>query len=135
MIWLLGWVWWLFVPVRKRLAVANYRKAFPDRDPGELRRTVGGVVWGYFELIFGARATIEGLDKIEGPALLLASHTGSWDVCLVSFGACKPTTIFVKTPANPLVAWCRSDTQRMSNEERNEHPHRQMGDRMRRRDR
>lgn len=105
MIGLLGWLWWLVVPIRRRLAVANYRWAFPDRDAGELRRSVGEVVWGYLQLAIGVQARLEGLDQVRPGTICLAGHGASWDLALVSAAQHLPISIFVKTPSNPLAAW------------------------------
>lgn len=105
MIALLGWIWWVLLPVRKRLAVANYVACFPERDPGELRRTVGELVLGYLELALGRRAEGRGLDLLRGGGLVLAGHGGAWDLCLISAARELPVTIFVRQPSNPLAAW------------------------------
>ena len=105
MIGLIGWIWWLCVPIRKQMAIDNYRYAFPDRPLGDLRRCVGEMVWGYVELAFGKRAQIHGGEQITHGGLCLAGHGGAWDLALISAAQHIPITIFVKTPANPLVAW------------------------------
>ena len=49
--WLLSWLWWTTLPVRKRLAVRNFRASLPGIDPGPpLRQMLRGMVLGYFEL-------------------------------------------------------------------------------------
>ena len=105
MITLLGWIWWLICPVRKRLAIENYRSAFPDRPSGELRRCVGEMIWGYIELAMGKRAEVRGAEQAANGGLCLAGHGGAWDLALISAAHHIPITIFVKTPSNPLVAW------------------------------
>ena len=105
MITLLGWLWWWVIPVRKRVAIANYRAAFPDRDPTELRRTVGEMIWSYVELACGKRATVHGVELAREGGVCLAGHMGAWDLCLVSAATKVPITIFVRPPTNPLVAW------------------------------
>jgi KDO2-lipid IV(A) lauroyltransferase len=100
-----GWIWWWLVPVRKRTAIDNYRRAFPERDPRELRRTVHEIVAGYFELFLGRRAVVHGAELAEGGGLALAGHLGAWDLALVSGAEAYPITIFVKPPANPIAAW------------------------------
>ena len=102
---LIGWIWWLLCPVRKRVAIDNYRAAFPDRPPGELRRSVGEMVWGYIELAAGRRAQVHGAEQAKQGGLCLAGHGGAWDLALISAAQHIPITIFVKTPTNPLVAW------------------------------
>jgi len=105
MITLIGWLWWTIIPIRKRVAIDNYRSAFPERDSGDLRQCVGEMVWGYVELAFGRRAVVHGAEQAAQGGLCLAGHGGAWDLGLVSAALQIPTTIFVKTPANPLVAW------------------------------
>ena len=105
MIAFIGWVWWLICPIRKRIAIDNYRRAFPDHTIGDLRRCVGEMVWGYIELARGKRAEIHGHEQITHGGLCLAGHGGAWDLALISAAQHIPITIFVKTPANPLIAW------------------------------
>lgn len=100
--WLLGWIWWCLLPVRRRLAVANHQAAFPDRPPDELRRTVGELAWSYVELALGRRATVEGLEGHHGGALVLAGHFSGWDLALLSLADHAPVTIFVREPSDRL---------------------------------
>jgi KDO2-lipid IV(A) lauroyltransferase len=104
MIGLIGWVWWWLVPIRKRLAVANFSAAFPDLPPKTLQRTVGEMVWGYVELARGKRAEVHGAELVQEGGICLAGHLGAWDMGLISAGECVNATVFVRTPANPLVA-------------------------------
>ncbi|MAY80429.1 MAG: hypothetical protein CL930_06540 [Deltaproteobacteria bacterium] len=103
--WLLGWVWWTILPIRKAMAIRNYRFAFPKHSPTELRHTVGDMVWSYVELAMGRRATLEGLELMRGGGICLAGHGGAWDLALISAAAHLPITIFVKPPSNRLAAW------------------------------
>src|SRR5664279_6383664 len=88
-----AWLWWLLVPVRRRLAILNFRSAFPGVPPGvPLRRMMAGLVLGYFELLHEERVpgsvelSIEGAGPIaeRGKAgkgtLVFAGHLGSWDL-------------------------------------------------------
>jgi len=102
---LLGWLWWYVIPIRKRLAIHNYRIAFPDQPVRDLRRSVGEMAWGYVELALGRRAHIHGAEQVTQGGLCLAGHGGAWDLALISVAHHIPVTIFVKTPANPWVAW------------------------------
>jgi KDO2-lipid IV(A) lauroyltransferase len=102
---LLGWLWWWVIPIRKRVAIANYRSAFPDRDPSELRRTVGEMVWSYIELACGKRAMVHGAELASEGGLCLAGHLSAWDLCLISAAQEVPISIFVRPPTNPLLAW------------------------------
>ena len=105
MISLLGWLWWWVLPIRKRVAIENYQSAFPERDPRELRRTVGEMIWSYVELALGKRATVHGAELASEGGVCLAGHLGAWDLCLISAAAEVPISIFVRPPSNPLVAW------------------------------
>ncbi len=100
-----GWLWWSLLPIRKRLAVEAYRACFPERDPAELRRSVGEMVEGYLDLVRGERCEFEGLEELEGPGLVLCGHFGAWDLTLISAGRVRPMTAFVKAPSNALAAW------------------------------
>ena len=105
MITVLGWIWWLVLPLRRKLAVANHQAAFPERDAGELRRTVGELAWSYVELLLGKRAQIEGLEHLEGGAIALAGHFGGWDLAMVSLAEATPVTVFVREPRDRIPAW------------------------------
>ncbi len=105
MTWLLGWLWWLVLPVRKRLAVDNFRRAFPEHAPGELRRTVGEIVMAYVHLLLGRRAEVEGAELLVGGGIIVAGHGMNWDIAMVTVGERAPLTIFVKPPSNRFAAW------------------------------
>ena len=102
--WLLGWVWWLLVPVRRRLATENFRRCFPEEPVGpSLRRGVGEMAAQYVHLFLGRRcASIENLELAEGGALCLAGHFGGWEVGLVSMASLAPMTVFIKEPSGAL---------------------------------
>lgn len=102
--WILGWFWWALLPIRKRLAIDSYRRCFPERDPTELRRTVGEIGSGYVDLVLGRRAVVHGAELLSHGGLLLCGHGASWDMTLVSLGEQTPVTIFVKPPSNPQAA-------------------------------
>jgi KDO2-lipid IV(A) lauroyltransferase len=102
--WVLGWLWWTVLPVRRNEAVAAYRAAFPDRDPRELRRNVGAVVASYAGLLVGRRAEVVGWELAEGGAIALAGHFAAWDLALLSAARHVPATIAVREPTNRLIA-------------------------------
>ena len=101
---LLGWLWWVVLPVRRREAVEAFSAAFPDQDPAGLRRNVGRVAASYVGLLFGRRAVVEGMGLARGGAVCLGGHFAAWDVALVSVARHVPTTITVKEPSNRLAA-------------------------------
>lgn len=103
--WLLGWIWWTVLPIRKRLALDSYRRCFPERPPAELRRSVGELAVQYLELAFGARAKIINPELASEGGICLAGHFGAWDIMLVSLASRVPVTAFVKIPSSPLAAW------------------------------
>ncbi|MFT5679368.1 MAG: KDO2-lipid IV(A) lauroyltransferase [Myxococcota bacterium] len=103
--WALGWIWWTVLPIRKRLAVASYRRCFPERSPGELRRSVGELAVQYLELALGRRAVVVNPELAEGGGLCLAGHFGAWDIMLVSLALKVPVTAFIKVPSSRLAAW------------------------------
>jgi KDO2-lipid IV(A) lauroyltransferase len=105
MISLFGWLWWWVIPVRKTLAIENFRAAFPDEPVSSLRRSIGEIAWGYCELFMGRRAVVHGAELVQGGGICLAGHFGAWDLALISAGEKVPATIFVRTPENGLVAW------------------------------
>lgn len=102
--WILGWLWWTLIPARKRLAVENFRRCFPERDPGELRQGVGEMVRAYLDLIRGRRSPVQDVELLAQGGIFLVGHCAAWDLALVSVAEQVPVTIFVKTPSNPLVA-------------------------------
>lgn len=99
---LLGWFWWCVVPVRRREAVAaaSRRGVTPDL----VRRSVGSVALGYWELLWGGAVDWRGLEAARGGALLFTGHLGPWDICLVEAAKIAPLTVFLKVPSNPLAA-------------------------------
>jgi KDO2-lipid IV(A) lauroyltransferase len=103
--WLLGWIWWTVLPIRKRLAVESYRRCFPERPVGELRRSVGELSVQYLELALGRRAEVLNPELAAGGGLCLAGHFGAWDIMLVSLASRVPVTAFIKVPSSPLAAW------------------------------
>lgn len=105
MIHLIGWLWWWVLPIRKKVAIANYQQAFPDRDPRELRRTVGELVAGYIDLLLGRPVALEGMEMVQQGGICLAGHGGAWDLALCAAARAVPATIFVRTPHNRLAAW------------------------------
>jgi len=105
MIRLIGWLWWWVIPIRKRLAIANYTAAFPDRDPRDLQRTVGELVTGYIDLLLGRPVTLHGMDQVQQGGICLAGHGGAWDLGLCAAARHVSATIFVRTPSNGLAAW------------------------------
>jgi len=117
--WLLAWVWWIALPVRKATAVANFRAVFPEQDPGAaLRRMMAGLVLGYFELLRevrapgsvtvsyrGQEALLAHLATGQG-AFFLAAHYGSWDLLgpMSNRDLSLPATTIVKVPTQPDIA-------------------------------
>jgi KDO2-lipid IV(A) lauroyltransferase len=115
----LAWLWWLFVPIRRGLAIRNFRSAFPGVAPGvPLRRMMAGLVLGYFELLREERfpgsvtLTVEGGEPIAGHqraglgTVVVAGHLGSWDLAgplLVRRMGLKAAAI-VKIPRSKSVA-------------------------------
>jgi lauroyl/myristoyl acyltransferase len=104
-IWVFGWLWWVVLPIRKRVAVANYARAFPERDRGELRRTVGEMVLAYIDLLRGVRARVEGAELLQGGVICLAGHFSAWDIGLTTAAMTVPTTATLREPANRLPLW------------------------------
>jgi len=117
MAWSLSWTWWLVLPIRRRVAVANLRRAFPQLPPGPtLRRAVREILLGYTELLRHFRDPVEiaweGVDPIRERhargqgTVIIAAHAGSWDLAVAAFPKSQqvPLSIFVKPPTQPDVA-------------------------------
>jgi KDO2-lipid IV(A) lauroyltransferase len=103
--WLLGWVWWLLLPVRRSLACDSFRRCLPDLQPGpHLRRSVGTLVAQYIGLLLGTRCTIEGLEHARGGGLCLAGHFAAWEIMAASLAREIPVTAFIREPSSPLAA-------------------------------
>jgi len=110
---IIGWLWWLFIPIRKNLAVANFQHCFPERTPGELRSGIGDIVVQYLYLFFGKRAHLALPEDIKGGGICLAGHGSAWDIALLSLAENVPVTIFLRKPSNRLLAkWITSQRAR-----------------------
>ena len=116
----LAWLWWWVVPVRKRLAVQNFERAFPDRRAGPaLRQSVYSMIHGYIEFAREHRrptaryrfSDFESLrERVQDGkgALVLTGHGGAWELlgraCSVELGL--PITLIVRQPTSPgTKAW------------------------------
>ena len=117
--WLLSWLWWIAVPVRRSLARANFRAAFPGLAPGPpLRQMLRGMILGYFELFRELHRpgtvtlAVDGVEEIversrRGKAtLVLATHLGSYDLIggLLVARTGVPSTVIVKIPRSAVLA-------------------------------
>ena len=117
--WLLSWLWWTAIPVRKKLAVGNFRASLPALDPGPpLRQMLRGMVLGYFELFRELHRpgtvtlAVDGVEEIVArsrggrPTLVLATHLGSYDLIggLLVQRTGVPSTVVVKVPRAPALA-------------------------------
>ena len=116
---MIAWLWWLVVPIRRRLAILNFRSAFPGVPPGvPLRRMTAGLVLGYFELLYEERIpgsvdlSIEGAgpiverEKSGQGTLVFAGHLGSWDLVgpLMARRTGMKAMVVVKIPRSKAVA-------------------------------
>ncbi len=117
MCWKLAWIWWLVLPVRRAVAVANLRACFPELPPGPtLRRSLAEILLGYVELLRHRRRPLElvyeDIELLTEPAgrgegtLVVAGHGGSWDLMVAGFPRAfdVPVSIYVKPPASPTLA-------------------------------
>ena len=110
--WLLAWLWWTVVPIRKATAVEGFRHVFPELPVGpNLRREAAELVMGYCELFCEARKpciqlTVENGELIQSQlasgngVILVAGHFGSWDLVgpMVGRDESLPVTVVVKNP-------------------------------------
>lgn len=113
--WTLAWLWYTVLPIRKAVAVKNYRAAFPGRPCGaDLRRMMHGLLLGYFELFHemrcrgrikveyrGADGLLNHLASGRG-AFLMAGHYGSWDLLgpMTNRDLRLPASTVVKVPTH-----------------------------------
>lgn len=106
--WLLAWLWWWLLPIRRREAQQNLRAALPEHatDGGRrvLCRMMHDILLSYLELCRWDRLQVtvqggEGLRAQAGPVLF--GHLGAWDVGLLAIGDTVPTACFLRPPADP----------------------------------
>ncbi len=111
--WFLAWAWWTVLPIRKRVAVRNLRRAFPEWSQARVRATLTAmlhnIVLGYIELLISERTGVSmveavGVEQLQPGSILLAGHGGSWDISLLALADATPTALFLKPPADP---WAR----------------------------
>jgi lauroyl/myristoyl acyltransferase len=102
--WFSGWIWWVFLPIRKKLAVDNFSRCFPQEQPSQLRKSVGDMVTQYIFILFGKRATFAQMPDISTGGICLAGHGSAWDIVLLTLAEKHPVTIFLKEPNNPVLA-------------------------------
>lgn len=103
--WVIAWVWWTVLPIRKRVAVANFRASFPDLQPRPaLLRMMHNLVLSYFEFVQfeHVAVTVEGAEGLFG-VVIVAGHGGAWDATILGTAEVTPMTIFFRTPANRWV--------------------------------
>ncbi|MEC7986879.1 MAG: lysophospholipid acyltransferase family protein [Myxococcota bacterium] len=93
---LIGFFWWFCFPIRKKLAIEQYQRCFPARDPRELRKSVGTCAGQYIEIFMGRRAVVRYPASLMKGGICLAGHGVGWDIALMSLGAHVPITIFVR---------------------------------------
>lgn len=109
--WGVAWLWWVLLPIRRKLAEQNVRRAFPDWGRRDVRRTLlammHNIVLSYVELFVfertGQKLVVEGADRIPPGSLVVAGHAGAWDLGLLALADGIPLASFVRTPRNPWV--------------------------------
>jgi Kdo2-lipid IVA lauroyltransferase/acyltransferase len=124
--WSLAWTWWTVLPVRKAVARANLRLAFPEMDQRRagrlLRLSLHDLALGYVELLHLVRRPklAEQLFEEDGfepmaeqvrsgkGCLLLCGHGGSWDLSLLAMtGRQKhllgPPALAVRLPTTIII--------------------------------
>jgi len=124
--WTLAWVWWLFLPKRRDLAIENVERSLPHIDAGSvLRKMMAGLILSMIESflhLWGCLPGLvfEGLDPIRERAragkgtLLLAGHSGAWELMVAAASRDQnlPLTLIARDiawgPARGLVAGARS---------------------------
>ena len=119
--WIVSWLWWTVLPIRKRVAVTNFRRAFPDANPGPpLRRMTRGLLLGYAEIVQVLRrperapgvVEFRDLDELNARTadgkgtIVAAGHFGSFDLCLMALGKVPGLDVscIVRAPTQPQVA-------------------------------
>lgn len=103
--WLVAAVWWTLLPVRRRVAVENLRRALPEASPrAVLTRMMHDLVLGFVEAVQFERLhiVVEGVEGVSG-AVILGGHAGNWEATLYALAERTPTAIFLRTPSHPWV--------------------------------
>jgi KDO2-lipid IV(A) lauroyltransferase len=106
--WGIAWLWWWVLPIRRRVAAENLRRALPDVPVRPtLTRMMHDLVLGYVEILDLSRVRVDvaGAEAVPPGALLLGGHGGSWDLALLRWADAIPLAIFLRTPADP---WARA---------------------------
>ncbi|MED5373579.1 MAG: lysophospholipid acyltransferase family protein [Myxococcota bacterium] len=107
--WLLAWVWWLVLPVRKRVAVDNLRKALPGVPVGPtLRAALASLALGIVELLQIDRIEVEatGLDALRARSLMglgsivVGGHAAGFEAAVGTLAEDIPSAVFVRPPRN-----------------------------------
>lgn len=122
----LSWVWWLIIPVRKRLAQDNLRHALPALSSGAtLRAAFASLALGFIELLQVQRGRVT-LEFHGDPALLerglsaqaslfIGCHSAGFEAATHLFAKRVPTSAFVRPPrqesARLLMERLRGDLQ------------------------
>lgn len=104
--WGVAALWWWLLPIRRRDAVENLRRALPEQPAGPtLRRMMHDLVLGYLEILRfrDLEIAVEGAEHVPPGSLVLAGHGGSWDVALLAWADALPLAIFLRTPSDPWV--------------------------------
>ena len=108
MAWMVAWMWWWGLPIRKRVAVQNLVASLPEAHPRRvLTRMMHDLVLGYIELtrFEDLEVEVSGAEGVTG-AIVVGGHGGAWDVALLGWARSFPVTIFLRTPRNRWVqAW------------------------------
>ena len=115
--WAVSWLWWLLIPIRRRQAVENLRRAFPELPPGRtLRRSVAELVLGYIEVLHWARGrrlvTFDGWHALAERCaagkgtLFVGGHGGAFELALLSGSqqARVQASVFARVVQNAPVA-------------------------------
>jgi len=122
--WCLAWLWWLVVPVRRKVAEDNIAQALPHIPPGArarlLRRSVHDIALGYPELLHFLRDPVgrcsmlhvEGMEHVHPHVnrgqgvIVVGGHGGCWDLMLPMMARDHGIHLacIVKPPSDPWAA-------------------------------
>lgn len=114
---MVSWLWWIFLPYRKSLAVRNFELAFPDQPVGPaLRESLAAMILSIAEvqrevrrpqlkLEFTGFAPLCERAKAGQGSLVLTGHGGAWE--LLGLAASRdlklPLTVIVRHISSPAV--------------------------------
>jgi KDO2-lipid IV(A) lauroyltransferase len=118
----LSLAYYYIAPVRRRIALENLKLAFPDKDPGEIRKIAQGVYRNmaivaaeFFDLPSWTRETITRIVTVEGlehcvaalekkrGMLLFGAHFGNWELAAAAVPLFLKSVVVIYRPMDNAI--------------------------------